>query len=412
MALPIEDYALIGDRHTAALVGTQRLDRLAVPAALRLPRLLRRAARHRRPRPLAAGPGGTRRTRRAATSATRALLETTFTTDDRRGHAARPDADRRRPRRRRPPGHGRRAARSGCGTSGSSGSTTARSGPGSRRRRHRPASEVITAVAGPDQLVLRGPRLPHAGDGRHSDEFDVERGRRPDLLDDLVPVVARARPTAPHATTGSRPPASSSEEWAARCSRPTSRTPTSCAARLLTLRLMTARARPAGSSRRPTTSLPEDFGGERNWDYRYCWLRDAALTLESLLAAGYTEEAAPWRDWLLRAVAGDPEDLQIMYAVDGAARLPERTLDHLPGYADTRPVRIGNGAVGPAADRRARRGDDRAGRGPRRRASRRTDARLGAAARAGRGPRRRTGRSPTTACGRSAGRSATSPTPG
>jgi GH15 family glucan-1,4-alpha-glucosidase len=95
----------------------------------------------------------------------------------------------------------------------------------------------------------------------------------------------------------------------------------------------------------PTTSLPEDFGGERNWDYRYCWLRDAALTISSLIAAGATDEARFWRDWLLRAVAGDPADLQIMYAVDGARRLPELTLDELPGYAGSRPVRIGNGAV-------------------------------------------------------------------
>ena len=71
----------------------------------------------------------------------------------------------------------------------------------------------------------------------------------------------------------------------------------------------------------PTTSLPEDFGGERNWDYRYCWLRDAALTLEALLAAGRSDEARLWRAWLLRAVAGDPEDLQIMYTVDGGRRL-------------------------------------------------------------------------------------------
>jgi GH15 family glucan-1,4-alpha-glucosidase len=95
----------------------------------------------------------------------------------------------------------------------------------------------------------------------------------------------------------------------------------------------------------PTTSLPEDFGGERNWDYRYCWLRDAALTLSSLITAGATEEARFWRDWLLRAVAGDPADLQIMYTVDGSRRLPELTLDELPGYADSRPVRIGNAAV-------------------------------------------------------------------
>jgi GH15 family glucan-1,4-alpha-glucosidase len=95
----------------------------------------------------------------------------------------------------------------------------------------------------------------------------------------------------------------------------------------------------------PTTSLPEDFGGERNWDYRYCWLRDAAYTIQALLACGRADEADHWRGWLLRAVAGDPADLQIMYAVDGSRRLPEHTLDHLRGYADSRPVRIGNGAV-------------------------------------------------------------------
>jgi GH15 family glucan-1,4-alpha-glucosidase len=83
----------------------------------------------------------------------------------------------------------------------------------------------------------------------------------------------------------------------------------------------------------------------RNWDYRYCWLRDASLTLEALLASGYLTETRLWRNWLLRAVAGDPQDLQIMYRVDGSRELPERELDHLPGYAASRPVRVGNGAV-------------------------------------------------------------------
>ena len=113
---------------------------------------------------------------------------------------------------------------------------------------------------------------------------------------------------------------------------------------LLTLLLMT-HEETGGIVAAPTTSLPEDFGGERNWDYRYCWLRDAALTLESLLGAGYAEEAYHWRQWLLRAVAGDPADLQIMYTVDGGRQLPELVVEHLPGYADSRPVRIGNGAV-------------------------------------------------------------------
>ena len=82
----------------------------------------------------------------------------------------------------------------------------------------------------------------------------------------------------------------------------------------------------------PTTSLPEDFGGARNWDYRFCWLRDAALTLEAMLTHGYADEALKWRDWLLRAVAGDPEDLQIMYGLSGERDLAEGELGHLPGY--------------------------------------------------------------------------------
>jgi GH15 family glucan-1,4-alpha-glucosidase len=94
-----------------------------------------------------------------------------------------------------------------------------------------------------------------------------------------------------------------------------------------------------------TTSLPEAPGGVRNWDYRFCWLRDATFTLYSLLACGFTEEAASWRGWLLRAVAGHPADLQIMYGPSGERRLTELVLDWLPGYAQSRPVRIGNAAV-------------------------------------------------------------------
>ncbi|MFC9653130.1 MULTISPECIES: glycoside hydrolase family 15 protein [unclassified Streptomyces] len=95
----------------------------------------------------------------------------------------------------------------------------------------------------------------------------------------------------------------------------------------------------------PTTSLPEELGGVRNWDYRYCWLRDSTLVLEALLSVGYLEEAAAWRDWLLRAVAGDPADLQIMYGLGGERRLPENELPWLRGYANSAPVRTGNNAV-------------------------------------------------------------------
>ncbi|MDQ0797110.1 glycoside hydrolase family 15 protein [Streptomyces sp. B1I3] len=94
-----------------------------------------------------------------------------------------------------------------------------------------------------------------------------------------------------------------------------------------------------------TTSLPEEIGGVRNWDYRYCWLRDSTLTLGAMISAGYVEEAAAWRDWLLRAVAGDPADLQIMYGLAGERRLPETELPWLSGYENSRPVRTGNAAV-------------------------------------------------------------------
>lgn len=92
----------------------------------------------------------------------------------------------------------------------------------------------------------------------------------------------------------------------------------------------------------PTTSLPEAIGGSRNWDYRYGWLRDATFTLISLLDAGYTSEAVAWRDWLLRAVAGEPSKLQIMYGIAGERRLTEWTVDWLPGYEGSAPVRVGN----------------------------------------------------------------------
>ena len=94
-----------------------------------------------------------------------------------------------------------------------------------------------------------------------------------------------------------------------------------------------------------TTSLPEQLGGSRNWDYRYSWLRDATFTLQAFLATGFLEEAEAWRDWLVRTVIDNPSDLQIMYAVDGADHIPEQTLDWLPGHAGSTPVRVGNAAA-------------------------------------------------------------------
>ncbi len=210
------------------------------------------------------------------------------------------------------------------------------------RRTEAHGTPVLSAIAGPDRLNLRGDRLPRAVDHVHADEFDVSAG---DELAFATTWVASHHPLPRPLDIADRlsDTLEAHENWAARCSY-AGPDREAVIRSLLTLRLLT-HSGTGGIVAAPTTSLPEDFGGVRNWDYRFCWLRDAALTLEAFLACGYSVEARLWRDWLLRAVAGDPCDLQIMYAVDGGRDLPERELDHLPGYAESRPVRIGNGAV-------------------------------------------------------------------
>ena len=210
----------------------------------------------------------------------------------------------------------------------------------SRQKAH--GHEVISAIGGPDRIIFRGTRLPRAEDGMHVDEFDVREG---DTMTFSTTWVPSHRPVPPLLEFDDRidETISQTQEWAARCQYDGPYRD-AVVRSLITLRLMT-HGETGGIVAAPTTSLPEEFGGVRNWDYRFCWLRDASLTLEALLECGYQDEARLWRNWLLRAVAGDPKDLQIMYTVDGGRELPERELDHLAGYAHSTPVRVGNAAV-------------------------------------------------------------------
>ncbi|MFJ6279637.1 MULTISPECIES: glycoside hydrolase family 15 protein [Arthrobacter] len=210
------------------------------------------------------------------------------------------------------------------------------------RRTHEEGGPGILAMAGPDALLLRGTHLPRAADHRHIGEFTVNAGEKVDL--ELVWYPSH-RPQPPvldfDATLQST--IDYWQGWAESCEKQ-GEYDSIVKRSLLVLRALTHEDT-GGIVAAPTTSLPEAFGGERNWDYRFCWLRDAALTLEAMMTHGYQDEAFDWRNWLLRAVAGDPADLQIMYGVAGERHLPEKVLGHLPGYADSVPVRIGNGAV-------------------------------------------------------------------
>ncbi|UFU01804.1 glycoside hydrolase family 15 protein [Ruania suaedae] len=213
--------------------------------------------------------------------------------------------------------------------------------PWVRRDRDENGEAITLAVAGPDAYVLRGPLLT-ATDHHHNVSLTLAEGEQA-AWDLTWSRSYRPLPPALDLQTALEQTRTYWREWIGQAS--TSGPWADAVERsLLVLRALT-HAETGGIVAAPTTSLPEDPGGVRNWDYRFCWLRDSALTLEALLAHGRTNIAHHWRDWLLRAVAGDPDDLQIMYGIAGERRLPERILDHLPGHLDSRPVRVGNGAV-------------------------------------------------------------------
>jgi GH15 family glucan-1,4-alpha-glucosidase len=335
MPLPLEDYALIGDCETAALIGRDgSIDWLCMPRFDSGACFAALLGTPEHGRWLLAPCTPIRQVRRRYREDT-LVLETEFETDD--GTVT--VIDSMPPRSQRPDlvrlvvgQRGRVAMRMQLIMRLDYGSIV----PWVRRTEH-----GISAIAGPDALQLytdvelRGERLTTVAD------FSVSEGQR-------IPFVLTWYPS--HLTP---PPPIDAEaalaqterwwrQWSKRCTytgpwrEPVMRS-------LITLKALTY-APTGGIVASPTTSLPEQPGGVRNWDYRYCWVRDATFTLYALLSGGYTDEARAWRDWLLRAVAGTPSQLNIMYGVAGRRRLSELELDWLPGYEGASPVRIGNAA--------------------------------------------------------------------
>ncbi|MGP8000156.1 MAG: glycoside hydrolase family 15 protein [Streptosporangiaceae bacterium] len=206
----------------------------------------------------------------------------------------------------------------------------------------RRAEGQLLGVAGPDAVWLATP-VGLTGHGfTHQATFTVRAGERvPFVLSYMPSHEGAPDPLDPHDAQAST--ARYWADWVSRCTYQGSYRD-AVVRSLITLKALTYQPT-GGIVAAATTSLPEDLGGVRNWDYRYCWLRDATITLEALLRTGYTEEALAWRAWLARAVAGDPGDVQIMYGVAGERRLAEWEADWLSGYQESAPVRIGNAAV-------------------------------------------------------------------
>ncbi|HUM13367.1 MAG TPA: glycoside hydrolase family 15 protein [Myxococcaceae bacterium] len=201
---------------------------------------------------------------------------------------------------------------------------------------------VLYAIGGSDALHLHTPIATHGEGLRTVAEFVVSSGDRiPFVLAWSPSHLPMRSPTEPERAL--RETETWWKDWSGRCAYEGPYVE-QVRRSLITLKALTY-APTAGIVAAPTTSLPEKLGGSRNWDYRSCWLRDATFTLYSLMTAGYRDEARAWRDWLLRAVAGDPTRLQITYGLAGERRLPEFVLDHLPGYEGSAPVRIGNAAA-------------------------------------------------------------------
>jgi GH15 family glucan-1,4-alpha-glucosidase len=335
MPLPIENYALIGDCHTAALVGNDgSIDWLC------LPRFDSGAC-------FAALLGGPQHGRWLLAPATEIhgvvrryradslILETEFDTDEGRVRVIdfMPFSDERWDVVRLV------ETLSGCVTMRME--LIVRFDYGSLVPWVRRTDGILLLTAGPDSLELSSSVRVEGENMKSVAEFRVARGERQSFVLNYRPSYVKARGALdPYSTL-----TATEAHWRVWCDRCSyrGRWPHEVMRSLITLKALTYEPT-GGLVAAPTTSLPEHLGGVRNWDYRYCWLRDATFTLNALLLSGYLDEAMEWREWLLRAVAGAPDDLQILYGITGVRRLDEYELAWLPGYEGAAPVRVGNAA--------------------------------------------------------------------
>jgi GH15 family glucan-1,4-alpha-glucosidase len=336
MAVPIEDYALIGDTHTAALVSRQgSIDWLCLPRFDSPACFAALLGDRSNGRWLLAPAGPVREVRRRYQGDT-LVLETEYRTDD--GVVRVVDC---MPPRQWDPD----VARIVEGVRGRVPmrmELTIRFDYGSIVPWVRHIDGALHAVAGPDSVWLRTP-VPVRGENWTSlADFTVAEGERvPFMLTwhaSHRPAPRRIDPVQALGDTEAW-----WGQWATRIDYGGG-WQDAVIRSLLTLKALTY-APTGGIVAAPTTSLPEQLGGVRNWDYRYCWLRDATFTLSALMLAGLADEATAWREWLLRAVAGQPRQMQILYGVGGERRITEQELDWLGGYEGSRPVRVGNAAV-------------------------------------------------------------------
>jgi GH15 family glucan-1,4-alpha-glucosidase len=335
MPLPLEDYALIGDTHTGALVGRDgSIDWLCLPrfdSGACFSALLGDESHGR----WLLGPAGAsaRSTRRYREDTL--VLETLHETPSGSVRVT----DFMTPRK----GQARvvRLVEGVSGTVPMRMELNLRFDYGASIPWMRPARRGFSAVAGPDAVELRTDVPLEIVTGEVSGSFVIRAGQREAFVLVWHPSHMEA-PPAIDPWDAARNTTRFWRDWARRCTyRGDWRD--AVVRSLITLKAMTYRPT-GGIVAAVTTSLPESLGGERNWDYRFCWLRDATFTLYAMLMAGYEREAEAWREWLLRAIAGDPRDLRIMYGIAGERRFPEIELGWLDGYEGSRPVRIGNEA--------------------------------------------------------------------